>query len=104
MSLTYVPLVQYKPQIVVELLRLIGKCPKGWDWMLQADGSYVCEGGQHRVTQAELLEGLAERDHRRAVVDREPGSVRVADFSSSSSRYVKDDDDNNSCCCCCCFS
>ena len=40
-------------QVLMEKLRRIGKCSAGFAWR-QISGGWVCEGGSHRVTDAQL--------------------------------------------------
>lgn len=44
-------LQEIKIQVV---LKEIGQCDAGFEWKKQSDGSYVCGGGYHTITDAEL--------------------------------------------------
>ena len=40
---------------IQEKLKVVGKCPMGFDW-LKREGGWVCAGGSHFVTDAQLME------------------------------------------------
>ncbi|RFU29078.1 hypothetical protein B7463_g7274, partial [Scytalidium lignicola] len=40
-------------QVVLDKLKKVGKCPQGYEWVRE-QGGFICSGGGHHVTDAEL--------------------------------------------------
>lgn len=46
---------EQKRQATQALLRQIGRCVMGYDWIKQPNGGYRCAGGSHFVSAAEIM-------------------------------------------------
>ena len=41
-------------EVVQRVIRKLGKCVVGFDWVKQSDGSFCCLGGSHRLSENEV--------------------------------------------------
>ena len=46
---------------VQEVLRAIGKCCMGFDWLRQGDGGYRCAGGSHACSAADIAAAMGRQ-------------------------------------------